>query len=148
MIEINNLTSFAVDKKFLSTVAKNVLIAENREMESLSVAFVDADEIKKLNKKFRKKNKATDVLSFGNVSSFKFQVSREGLGEVVICPKVVEENSKIRRPADGNDFDKELAKILIHGILHLLGYDHEKTKDERIKMEEKEKNYLSALFKN
>ena len=64
MIEINNLTNFTVDKKSFSQVAKKVLKGENRETETISLAFVGKEEIKKLNKKFRKKNKPTDVLSF------------------------------------------------------------------------------------
>ena len=64
MIEINNLTKSRFDKSFFSTVAKKVLSGENRRTENISLAFVGKEEIKKLNKKFRKKNKPTDVLSF------------------------------------------------------------------------------------
>ncbi len=63
MIGINNLTSFAVDKKFFTGVAKKVLKGENRERENLSIVFVSLKEIKKLNKKYRNKNHPTDVLS-------------------------------------------------------------------------------------
>ena len=81
MIEINNLTNFTVDKKSFSQVAKKVLMGENKGTESLSLAFVSKEEIKKLNKKFRKKDKATDVLSF-EIKDGKY------LGEVRICPEV------------------------------------------------------------
>ena len=64
MIEINNLTNFTVDKKSFSQVAKKVLMGENKGTENISLAFVGKEEIKKLNKKFRNKNKPTDVLSF------------------------------------------------------------------------------------
>jgi len=67
MIEINNATGRAldraVDKKNFSTVAKKLLKGENRGTESISVAFVKKAEIQKLNKKFRNKDKPTDVLS-------------------------------------------------------------------------------------
>ena len=97
MIEINNLTNFAVDKKFLSTVAKKVLKGENRERENISIAFVSSAEIKKSNQKYRKKNKPTDVLSF------KLD-EKDCLGEIVICPEVVKKNG-----------DK-IAEMLVHGI--------------------------------
>ena len=126
MIEINNLTNFRVDSKFLSTVAKIVLKGENRETENISLAFVSKEEIKKLNKKFRKKNKATDVLSFE-------LKEKDYLGEIVICPEVVKENKE------------EIMEVFIHGILHLLGYDHEKSKKQEEIMEEKQNFYLSKF---
>ncbi|MDP2741798.1 MAG: rRNA maturation RNase YbeY [bacterium] len=146
MIEINNLTSFAVDKKFFTGVAKKVLKEENKEKKNLSVAFISGEEIKKLNKKYRKKNKATDVLSFGQVLGFKFESSKNALGEIVICPKIVKENIKKYNIPPVGGFKKELAKVLIHGILHLLEYDHEKTKKEEIEMEKKEEYYLCKFF--
>jgi len=166
MIEINNLTSFSVDKKFFTGVAKKVLKEENKEKNNLSVAFVSEEEIKRLNKKYRKKNKATDVLSFGQVLNFypikyreavispeaklfnrvKFEFSKKDLGEIVICPEIVKENIKKYNIPPVGGFKKELTKVLIHGILHLLGYDHEKTKKEAVKMEKKEEHYLCQFF--
>ncbi|MBI3631547.1 MAG: rRNA maturation RNase YbeY [Candidatus Staskawiczbacteria bacterium] len=135
MIEINNLTKFAVDKKFFLGVAKKVLKGENREKENISIAFVSSAEIKKLNKKYKKKNKPTNVLSFGRVLGVTSDSS-----EVVICPEVVKKNAK----EFGVTFKQELTKILVHGILHILGYDHEKSKKEAMRMEEKEK-HLSII---
>jgi probable rRNA maturation factor len=127
MIEINNLTDFSVDKKLFSTVAKKVLKGENRERETISLAFVGKAEIKKLNKKFRQKDKPTDVLSF--------DLSEEGyLGEIVICPEVVKEKNE------------EIIAVFVHGILHLCGYDHEKSKKEAMKMQDKEKFYLAKIL--
>ena len=134
MIEINNLTKFSVDKKLFSGVAKKVLKSENRERENISLAFVNKEEIKKLNNKFRKKNKATDVLSF--------ELKEKGfLGEIVICPEVVKENAKSYK----STLKKEIVKVFIHGILHLLGYDHEKTNKEAEIMEKKQEKYLSKV---
>ena len=134
MIEINNLTKFAVDKKKFSTVAKKVLKGENKEIENISLAFVEKSEIQKLNKKFRNKNKPTDVLSF-NINE------DSCLGEIVICPDVAKENAK----KFGVAVKHEVMKLFIHGILHLLGYDHEKSKKEAEGMEEKERKYLSQI---
>ena len=64
------------------------------------------------------------------------------IGEVIICLEVVKENAK----KFGVTFKQELAKILIHGVLHLCGYNHEGSEKEAVKMETKEKAYL-AKFK-
>ena len=136
MIEINNLTNFTVDKTFFLGVAKKVLKGENKGTLNVSIAFVVPEEIHKLNKKFRKKDKPTDVLSFEKVSDFKDECA-----EVIICPAVVRENAKESKLS----LKKELAKILIHGLLHTLGYDHELGEKEAGEMEEKEKFYFEKL---
>jgi len=130
MIEINNLTNFIVDKKIFSTVAKKVLLGENRGTKTLSLAFIDKEEIKKLNKKFRKKNKATDVLSFE-------LKEKEYLGEIIICPEIVKENAK----KYGISTREEMIKVFVHGILHLCGYEHEKSEKQAEIMEKKERIY-------
>lgn len=126
MLEINNLTRTRIDKKSFSQVAKKVLKGENEVLKTFSLAFVGKDEMQKLNKKYRKKDKPTDVLSFN---------FNEGnnLGEIVICPEIVKEKGE------------KMMEVFIHGILHLLGYDHEKSEKEAQIMEEKQKEYLSQL---
>ena len=144
MIEINNLTNFTVDKKSFSQVAKKVLMGENKRTparrqagKNISLAFVGKEEIKKLNKKFRKKNKPTDVLSFsaqgGPAGGWNLE-EKNYLGEIVICPEIVRENAK----KYGVTIKYETTKMFVHGILHLLGYDHEKSKREAEIMEEKQ----------
>lgn len=132
-IEINNLTRFKINEESFAQVAKKVLKGENKRntclpagRETLSLAFVSKSEMRKLNKKFRHKNKATDVLSFEMKDG-------KNLGEVVICPEVVKEK--------GEDFKK----VFIHGVLHLLGYDHEKSEKEAERMEQKEEFYFSTV---
>ena len=136
MIEINNLTNFVVDKAFFEGVAKKVLKGENKQMEHVSIAFVSPEEIHGLNKKYRKKDKPTDVLAFEKVSEFKEECS-----EVVICPVVVREKAQ----DSVLPLKKELAKTLIHGLLHVLGYDHERSEEEARIMEEKERLYFSKI---
>jgi probable rRNA maturation factor len=138
MIEINNQTSFRLDKKKLSTVAKKVIKGENKEIENLSIAFVGSADIKKLNKKYRHKNKPTDVLSFEGDKKIDYS-----LGEVIICPEIVKENAEKFKTR----FENELVKILIHGILHLCGYDHEKSEKEAVEMEKKEEQYILKVSK-
>ncbi len=121
MIEVNNLTTNKADEKFLIGLAEKVLEGENRKME-ISVVLVGPARIRELNKKYRQKNKATDVLSFQYDNS----------GEVVICLREVKKNTARLK----STFKKELARVLIHGILHILGYNHEA-------MGNKENYYLS-----
>jgi len=130
MVEINNLTGLIIDGNFLKAVAKKVLKERNKEKIDLSIVFVGQERMKKLNQKYRRKNKLTDVLAFG-----------EGLNEIVICPQEVKKNAK----RFDSVFKKELARVLIHGILHLLGYNHEKGGKEAEKMEKKQNYYLSLI---
>ena len=122
MLAIKNLTKEPVDRKLLTDVAKIVLKGENIDKErEISLVFVEPLEIQKLNLKYRNINKATDVLSF--------QGQGECLGEIVICLKEVKNN---------------LAFVFIHGILHLLGYEHERLEDEQA-MQEKTEEYLNKI---
>jgi len=142
MIGINNLTRTRVDKKFLERIAKIVLKKKKKE---LSIVLVGQARIKELNRKYRKKNQVTDVLSFDyRVRRSRAKVKEEDevffahgdIGEVVICPKIVKENAR----KYGLSFKEELARVLIHGILHLLGYSHKE-------MQEKEKYFLLRVKK-
>lgn len=131
MIEINNLTTNLVDERFLEEVAKKVLEGENQKESDLSIAFVGQGRMRELNKKYKKKNRVTDVLAFpGN-----------GLGEIVICLREVKKNAR----RFSSSFETELVRVLIHGILHLLGYDHEKNETNAKKMKEKEEYYLFQI---
>ncbi len=145
MVEINNLTDFPIDERFFKKVVQEILKNESEENSSLSVAFVKEEEIKKLNNKYLKKNKPTDVLSFPHNTDFLKETKnfKDSLGEVVICPSVVEKNAQQLSVS----IKRELSKMLIHGILHLLGYEHEKGEKRAEEMEKKENHYLSLIFK-
>ncbi len=114
MIEIRNFTRTFNEEALIKNIAKNVLKKEGMEGLNLSIAIVGEKRIKRINKRYRKKNKATDVLSF----SYRFFEKEKELGEVVICPKQIKRDKK------------ELQRTLIHGILHLLSYDHKNKKEE------------------
>lgn len=156
MIEINNLTRRSIDKKFLEKVAKKVLRGENQtsryapcnrtaikeERAKISVALIGKAKIKKLNRKYRGKDKPTDVLSFGKSKKFlNLPGIKENLGEIVICLEIVEKNAKKYSVAP----KRELARVLIHGILHLVGYEHKKSARGSRKMQKKQEYYLSKI---
>jgi len=85
MIEINNLTASSVDKKFLEKIAGSILKKEKRLDKDLSIALVGSERMRELNKKYRGKNLATDVLSFQYGDS----------GEVVICLPQVKKTPEV-----------------------------------------------------
>ncbi len=130
MVEINNLTTNPIDEEFLKRVAKKVLEGETEKKDNLSIVLVGQGRMRELNKKYRKKNKVTDVLTFG-----------DGLNEIVICLREVKKNAKGFK----SSFEKELARVLIHGILHLSGYNHERSEMRAKKMEDKQNYYLSRF---
>jgi len=132
MIEVNNLTSYSVDNNLLIKLTLKILKKEfgnNIKKKDLSIALVAPLRIKELNKRYRKKDQRTDVLSFQD---------KESWGEIIICPVVVKKNAR----KFNSSFKKELSRVLIHGILHLLGHDHEKAK-EKEEMNKKEEYYLN-----
>ncbi|MFA5013525.1 MAG: rRNA maturation RNase YbeY [Candidatus Paceibacterota bacterium] len=151
MIEVNNLADGykRIDEDFLKKTAKKFLAKEKiKAKQELSIALVNPEEIKKLNRVYRGKNSPTDVLSFGMISDFvrrsrgKKGIEKDFLfPEIVICPAVIEKNAdKSKEP-----FKKELARALVHALLHLLGYDHERGAAEAKKMLKKQEDFLSAF---
>ena len=97
-------------------------------------------EIKKLNKRFRKKNKSTDILSFPfhNKKNLKYKLKKDKeiyLGDIII------NLNKIKNKHDKKKFKIEFNKLWIHGLVHLFGYDHKKNKDFNT-MQKIEKKFL------
>ncbi|MFQ6049850.1 MAG: rRNA maturation RNase YbeY [Candidatus Paceibacterales bacterium] len=147
MIEINNLTTNPIDEEFLKKVAQKVLAGEGKKESELSIALIGQGKMRKLNKKYLGKNRVTDVLAFPESKALleKFKIGplqkTQGLGEIVICLREVKKNAKKFKVT----FKTELAKVLIHGVLHLLGYNHEKAEKDAEKMRKKEEYYLSQI---
>ena len=134
MIQINNLTPVKISEGKFKKIVKFILRKEKRDPKSeISIAIVNNQKIRSLNKKYRNKDKATDVLSF-TYSQSKNNLS----GEIIICPQIIKKNLKDL----GENFQKELEKVLIHGTLHVLGYDHEKSIREKKIMKKSEEIYL------
>lgn len=131
------------DKKKLKDILKAVSFMKN-ENYKLSLFFVGRRKIKELNFKYRFKNKTTDILSF----PFHFLYSKEifleekviDLGDIFICYPL----SLIQAKGKNLSFQKEINFLFLHGLLHLLGYDHEKKK-ERKKMFDLKKEILNKL---
>lgn len=100
----------------------------------ISVTFVSTEEIHELNKVYREKDCATDVLSFPQYESTEEMKKVKGvlcLGDVVICP----EQALLQADEFGHSGERELVYLFVHSVFHLLGYDH---------MEEEEKNEMRS----
>ena len=143
MVEINNLSSELINESFFKKIVHFVLKKENKEGE-ISIALIGPEEIRELNKNYRKKDSVTDVLSFVNKNDIiEIKDRKESfIGEIVLCPEKVRENAQELKA----DFVKELYWALIHGVLHLLGYEHNNLENAK-KMQEKERYYLSFFNK-
>jgi len=116
----------------LKVLALRVLKEEKATQSiELDITFVDDTYIEDLNKKYKKREHPTDVLCFELTTEFPKKIL---LGDIYISIDRAKEQAK----EIGEDLDRELARLLIHGILHLVGYDH---KD----MDKKEDYYLSTL---
>jgi probable rRNA maturation factor len=119
-----NEQELAVDETRLAALARHVLSVEQVDgTAELSVLFVTADHIRQLNARFAGEDHATDVLAFPMMEE------EDGallLGDVVVCPTVAERNAAQL----GHGLDAELEALVVHGTLHLLGYDHQGTEDK------------------
>ncbi len=162
MLEIHNFTQNEIDEKFFQKIAEVVLkVAGVKEDVEISLAIVGDGRIRRLNKMYRGSNRVTDVLAFGDktvlpylakafprlkkgkdpLAGGKFIEAPDGikrLGEVIICyPRAKKQAKRL-----GHSLEKELTILLIHGILHLLGYDHEQGGEEAEKMKKMEEKIL------
>ena len=140
-INVQNLTKSQVDKEFVRKIVQGILQQEEKQGD-ISVIFIGAKKIRDLNKKYRKQDKITDVLSFtrGPANS-KFFLNHLELGEIMVCLIKVKKDAEEFKL----DFEKELKWVIIHGILHILGYNHEKSERQAECMRQKEEYYLKNL---
>jgi len=133
LIELDNQTSLNIDKEVLEKIAQSLT---NREIELI---ITDNAGIQKLNREYRDKDKPTDVLSFPLETPFTEQsVFDIPLGTIVISADLVREKAK----SYGHTEQNELKLLFIHGLLHLLGYDHETDDGE---MRQKEREIIEAF---
>lgn len=113
-----------------ATVEATVHRAKKPSRGSIAVRFVTPAEIQRLNTVYRKKRKPTDVLSFSSQENVTFPSTPDGeqeLGDIFVCPAVAKAEATRRSIS----FHEELVRLISHGTLHLLGYDHATESDER-----------------
>jgi len=144
---IRCLSRKSVGREYLSKIFKGTLKIMRKKDIEVSLVFIGRRRMKDLNRIYRGKNKVTDILSFGNDKSIneKFICPKgveESLGEILICI----ERANTQAHQKGHSLKKEVGILLIHGMLHLMGFDHENDKDARI-MRSKEK-IIAELYNN
>ncbi len=128
-------------RKLIKSIYEEALMQTDNAYEGawLTVTFVNKERIAQLNKSFRNVDRATDVLSFPmlnivypqKIKEFAKENEPDGslyLGDVVICIKVAKEQAK----QYGHSKKREVGFLALHGLLHLLGYDHIEIDDEKI----------------
>ncbi len=130
------LPALDIPREALCSAVCRVLRGEGRDHAAVTVVLVDDPYIRQLNHKYRQLDRATDVLSFNLDDDGPGQ---EALGDVYISV------DRARDQADRYhvSLDDELHRLVVHGCLHLLGYDHHNTSDRKV-MREKERVYSAA----
>jgi probable rRNA maturation factor len=122
MIDIENNTSFEINTLLLEDITSSLT------SKDIELIIANNDEIQELNKEHRNIDKATDVLSF----PLEFDMPNMPLGSIVISLDFVEEKAK----EYGHTQEEEFSLLFIHGLLHLLGFDHEIDSGEHRQKEE------------
>jgi probable rRNA maturation factor len=122
----NNQKKFKVSlrewKKFVKEILEKLKLEKGTEV---SITFTNNEEIHQLNKEYRDIDRPTDVLSFPFYNSFNLPVKM--LGDVIISLEKADSQSE----EYGHSFKREISFLIVHGILHLLGYDHHTPEEEK-----------------
>ena len=140
-IEIINKTNTNIDLDSLKDIVKYTLLKENIDNGILNIIIVDNNTIHKINKEFRGVDRPTDVISFALEDDDTFiKLDERILGDIYISIDKVYEQTK----EYGHSFKREISFLTVHGVLHLLGYDHMNIEDEKI-MFQKQEQILEEL---
>jgi len=125
MVEVvNRQRRFQLDTEAWSTFATKALNAIGKHESSATIAFVSDKRIRELNRQFRGIDKTTDVLSFPAEEEL-------NLGDVAVSVETAAAQAK----ENGLSFDEEISQLIVHGLLHLCGYDHETDNGEMNRLE-------------
>ena len=124
---------------YIKLAAAALLHALDQEQAEVTVALVGDAEMRRLNRKYRKKNKTTDVLSF--IADEALPSGGRLLGDIVISV----EQARRQAAQRGKTLKSEMTLLLIHGLLHLLGYDHERSERQAKIMARWERQMLDHL---
>lgn len=127
--QINNEFGYSEDYDYLDSLIERVLTREKATDSVFSIIFVDNEKIHELNKQFRGVDRPTDVISFAlEDAEEEFLSTIRVLGDIYISIPKVQEQAK----EYGHSEKRELAFLVVHGLLHLLGYDHQTEEEEKV----------------
>jgi len=130
LISIEEPFAASLSEERLAAIARRVLEAERAPACELSIAVTDDETVRALNREYAGEDAVTDVLSFSQREGEEFVTPPEGvppLGEVVIAYPQAARQAAER----GHMADEEVTRLLVHGVLHLLGYDHAEPEEAR-----------------
>ena len=134
-----HLRRVSVRATTIQRVAQSILVQAGHPTAQLGLSLVGKTRMRSLNRKYRGRDYPTDVLAFPMESMG--EQTEVFLGDVVIClPVAIGQASRF-----GNSADQEILRLLIHGTLHLLGYDHEQSPREATRMHRKERTIVQKL---
>lgn len=123
---------------FRSYIKKTLAAARIKEEVALSVNLVGAAKMRTLNRKYRNKNTPTDVLSFPLGETALKGYTIRTLGDIFICPNYAERKAREEHISLG----EKMAWLIVHGTLHLLDFDHDRSDEESAAMERMERTIL------
>ncbi len=136
-VEINNEFGYKNDYSYLDEVIKYALALEKVDNAIFSIIFVSNERIQQINRDYRHIDRVTDVISFAfedNKTLVNHDLGFRFLGEIYICIPRMQEQAKNY----GHSEKRELSFLVVHGILHLLGYDHQTKEEESIMFSKQE----------
>lgn len=137
----NQQKTIRIDTQALRRTIRRLLKALDLAESEISILLVDDAEMAELNQMYRGKHGPTDVLAFALHDGEFSEINPAVLGDIVISLETAARQAQ----EDGHTLEAEVRFLLIHGLLHLLGYDHERSKQEANRMRQKEQELL-ALF--
>ncbi|MDD3145519.1 MAG: rRNA maturation RNase YbeY [Candidatus Gracilibacteria bacterium] len=146
MFNYNILTkpSFTINKKTIDSIFKSIFnIVDIIQKGTLNIVFLDDDSIQNLNKNYRNIDTSTDVLSFHYFDDFSQLQAEDIAGEIILS----ENKIKIQAIEYSLGEEKEFYKLIIHSVLHILGFDHELDNDYLI-MQDLEDKIWKEVFGN
>lgn len=134
--EIFNETDKNLEKETdkLYQLLEFALKREKLENVEFNIIFVDSETIHEMNRTYRNVDRVTDVISFALEDNKTIELDHRLLGDIYICIERAEEQAK----EYGHSFLRELSFLTIHGLLHLLGYDHMEKDEEEIMFKKQE----------
>ena len=137
IISDNLSEDIQLDEERLNDIADTILSDYYEEKPDFSLTFLSPEEIREINKTYRGVDSVTDVLSFESEGEIDPETGREYLGDILICGEQAAKQAELSGHSVGN----EIALLEIHGLLHLLGYDH-MTEEEQKEMWDLQNAYL------
>uniref|UniRef100_A0A7C3N6F6 Endoribonuclease YbeY n=1 Tax=candidate division WOR-3 bacterium TaxID=2052148 RepID=A0A7C3N6F6_UNCW3 len=140
MLQKNKINIYNKPKKIKKSVKdlklwiEDILLLNDLTGFVVNFIFVDEEEIREMNKKYRRIDKPTDVISFSLVEGKFVKYSYNMLGDIYICPEQIKPEN-----------EEEILRRMVHGVLHLIGYDHKREKEFKkfLKLEDR---YLTLII--